>query len=1404
MAEPETSAAPGPQQAKGRPWATAAKWIGIAIAGLLVLIGALLVFLNTDPGRRTVTNFIDGTETASGLRINIEGLEGSLYGELTIRGLTLSDPKGVFFYAPVVQLDWRPFAYLNNHIDIRSANIPQARLRRLPELRPSGDPDAPLLPDLDIDIGHLDVDRLLIDPAVTGQRHLLSIEGSASIADRRAQIDARALALEAPGIAGGDRLALQLDAVPEQNRLAIALRLNAPANGFVANMTGVNQAITAVVHGRGSWESWRGNTQLQLGGNRLADLTVLARNGTFTVDGPINPGLFLEGPAQRLVAPAVQLNLVAALDARRADLRVRMRSRALALAAEGLVDLGESRFNGLRIAARLLEPGAIAPDLRARDVRLALVLNGAFGAPRIAYDLQASAIGVEETLIEQLRARGAARVNPERIVVPISARAARISGLNPAIGGLLTNVRVDGSFAISGGHILSDNLRVRSDKLNATVVLVANLAQGEYRAAIDGTVNNYLVEGFGIVDLTSDFDLVSRVDGIGLDGRLVVRTRRIDNATARDLMGGNGIISARLSMNPQGVFTISDLRVSSPGLTITSGSGRYEPGGRIALQATGRSTAYGPLAIEISGTLAAPNIRLRATNPGFGIGLRDVAADVRSTALGFAVTASGQSRYGPFRAELTIVTGAGPLTLDIRELTIAGFTFSGRVVQTPQGPFSGTLTVSGSGIEGVVRLSAAGEYQRAELIARADGARIPGEPAVFVRRGIIRATAILYPQPSIEADVQLAGVRSGNLLVEAARARIDYQDGAGRVQLVAEGSSNVPFRIAANANLSQSRIRIAAQGSINRNEFRLERPANIARSPDGWRLAPVTVAFPQGDIRIAGRFGDTLAIETRFDDLDLSMVNLFAPGTGIGGRLNGSLDFVQPAGGGFPRGEARLTVSDFTRTGALVRSTPVDISAIARLGPEGGILAAAIRRSDTTIGRVRVTLQPLSPAAGSWTQRLLASPLGGGIRYNGPAEVLWSFTGIADHELAGPIGVAADFSGRVQNPQLTGVVRANNLTYQNDSYGTQITSLALRGRFTSSDLVIEQLRGTTGEGTVTGEGRISLAASQGYPVDLDLSLDRARLARSEALGATVSGTLAITNTPAEGALIEGDLRLPEARYQVVRQGAAEIAELEGVRRMGEPLPPPDGGDRGQDPPSIWTLDLRVRADNEVYISGMGLESEWETDLRVTGTSATPAITGRAELIRGTYSFGGRRFELTDGTIRFTGSRPADPQINIVATTDVDDMTAVLRVTGSSSAPNIALTSSPALPQDEILARLFFGNSVTELSATQAIQLAASVNALRGSGGGLNPLGKLRSATGFDRLRILGADEATGRGTAIAAGMHISNDIYVEVITDARGFTATQLEIALSRSLSVLSQVGSFGNSSFSVRYRKDY
>ncbi|MDT9599706.1 translocation/assembly module TamB domain-containing protein [Sphingosinicella rhizophila] len=1383
----------------------AVKWAGIIILGLIVLIGALLIAINSDPGRRYVVRQINNLEMVSGLDIDIGRIEGSLFGKLIVHDLRLKDPKGLFFAAPVAEMEWRPLAYLQNHIDIRTLVIPRARLMRLPELR-SGDPNAPLLPDIDIDIGRFEVGRILVDPAVTGQRHLLSLGGGTRIKDGRAQVALDVAAIPAPGLAGGDKLMLRLDAVPAANQLDIGLRLDAPGDGFVAKLAGLDKPLVARVKGAGSWSNWKGRARAALAGQGLADLAIGARDGTVSLSGPTRPGLLLaEGPVQRLLQPLVQVNLVTALAERRADTRLRLNSAALAVVADGVIDLGRSRFDNFKVAARLIQPRAIAPNLTARDARIALVLNGAFATPFAAYDLKAAALGFNGTVVEGLSARGRAKVDVDRMTIPISARARRITGINAAAGGLLTNVALDGNLNISGPRVLSDDLRIRSDRINATAVVVADLERGQYRAGLQGRIDNYEVEGIGLLDLTTKLDVVATPAGFGIKGRIAAKTRRIDNSSARDFLGGNAAVAATIDMNADGVIRLDAIRLNAPQLRITSGRGTYWPDGRIDFRLSGVSTAYGPLAMVVTGTTRRPNVELRAASPGLGVGLRDVRATVRATANGYAIEATGQSQYGPFTADILILSGRGPLTIEVRTLTFAGFTFSGRVVQTPAGPFVGTLAMNGEGLSGTVRLAAEGRYQRADIQARASGARIPGENPILVQRGLIDATLILYPDaPSIVGDVQLAGVRSSNLLIRQARARVNYRGGNGQVQLVADGSSGVPFKVAANAALTPNLVRAAAQGTINRIPFRLARPAEVRKVGASWELSPTRIVLPQGNVELAGRYGDGLSVQSRIRNLDLSLLNAFSPGLGIGGKATGSLDFSQPSGGAFPRADARLTIAGFTRTGIAVRSETVDLALLGTLRPEGGALNAVIRRSGDVIGRAQARLQPVGGGAG-WTERLMAAPLAGGLRYNGPADVLWSLTGIADMQLSGPIGIAADFSGRVQNPQLTGVIRANSLTFVHETYGTRITTLALQGRFTNSRLEITSLSGRAGRGTLTGQGSIGFASDQGYPVDVRLNLQNARLARSDSIGATVTGDVAITNSRAGGALISGDLQMPEVRYQVVRQGAAQVVELQGVRRKGEPLPEPGAKrDAAEAAPSIWKLDLRLRADNQIYVSGMGLESEWEADLRIRGTTTAPAITGTADLIRGTYSFSGRRFDVTSGRISFTGEAPPNPRIDITASADIEDVTVTINVDGSAQDPRIAFTSSPALPQDELLARILFGGSVTEISALQAVQLAASLNALQGGGGGLNPLGKLRSSTGLDRLRILGADETTGRGTAVAAGFYISNDIYLEIVTDARGYTATQIEVALSKSLSILSQVGSFGGSNVNLRYRKDY
>jgi len=239
-------------------------------------------------------------------------------------------------------------------------------------------------------------------------------------------------------------------------------------------------------------------------------------------------------------------------------------------------------------------------------------------------------------------------------------------------------------------------------------------------------------------------------------------------------------------------------------------------------------------------------------------------------------------------------------------------------------------------------------------------------------------------------------------------------------------------------------------------------------------------------------------------------------------------------------------------------------------------------------------------------------------------------------------------------------------------------------------------------------------------------------------------------------------------------------------------------------PTRWLFNLNIKADRRLLVTGMGINSEWQADVRLRGGATTPELFGRVQLVRGDYDFAGKRFQLTRGDIRFVGAYPPDPIIAVTAENTGNGFTAFLNVEGTAQRPQIKFSSVPALPEDEVLSRVLFGSNVTDLSAPEAIQLAGALASLRGSGGGFNLIGAVGKGLGIDRLRILPADVVTGRRTTVAAGQYVGRNVYVELATDAQGYTATSIEIGLTRTLSVLSQVATLGGTSGSVRWKKDY
>eukprot|EP01037_Dinobryon_pediforme_P022171 gene22171-23234_t len=481
---------------------------------------------------------------------------------MVLTDVRVSDPKGVFLSSPRIAVDWRPFDYLHNHIDVRSAKAALITMTRSPAFKPTPtDPNAPILPDLNVDIGRLTVDRFIIGKAVSGQTHIIRIDGQTHIADKRAQVTADVAALTGPGIAGGDRMTLKLDAVPDQDKLDLEARVTAPANGVVAGLSGLKAPLDFTVGGKGGWKAWVGKATGTLGGAPLADLSLEAHSGTFKIRGTTNPGLYPGGapkdkatpanPIARLTAPALQVAVDATLDQRKVNLTTTLRSDALALDAKGLIDLAQSSFGQFAVNAKLLTPGAIAPNLNGRDVAARVVLDGKFATPTVNYVITAGVLGFGETRVEQLYASGLARVNADHIIIPVAARAARVTGLNAAAGGLLDNVAINGDFAIAKGKLLSDNLKIRSRKIDATAVVVADLATGLYRGALNGRVNDYKVDGFGIVSLRTDAKLVTVASGgFGITAHVAAKTSQIFNEGARNFLGGNAAVTADVGYDP--------------------------------------------------------------------------------------------------------------------------------------------------------------------------------------------------------------------------------------------------------------------------------------------------------------------------------------------------------------------------------------------------------------------------------------------------------------------------------------------------------------------------------------------------------------------------------------------------------------------------------------------------------------------------------------------------------------------------------------------------------------------------------------------------------------------------------------------------------------------------------------
>lgn len=402
--------------------------------------------------------------------------------------------------------------------------------------------------------------------------------------------------------------------------------------------------------------------------------------------------------------------------------------------------------------------------------------------------------------------------------------------------------------------------------------------------------------------------------------------------------------------------------------------------------------------------------------------------------------------------------------------------------------------------------------------------------------------------------------------------------------------------------------------------------------------------------------------------------------------------------------------------------------------------------------------------------------------------------------LSGRVTASGTIAGTLADPRAVGTAALDDGHFQDSDTGLKLSNIILRATMADDAVDVGQFSATDGaRGTVEGSGRASLARDGASSFSVDLK--GFRLIDNDLAQATASGRVTVNRAANGKVQLSGAVVVDRAQISPNPPVATGVVPMEVVE-----VHKPDMTDErfAAAPPATRDaplgLDVSVKAPNGVFVKGRGLNLELSLDAHVGGSTESPLLTGAARVVRGDYDFAGQRFQFDDRGVIYLGSTAETIRLNLTATRDDPALTAVIKIAGTAAKPSITLSSSPVLPQDEILSQVLFGASAAQLSGLQAAQLASALAGLSG-GGGFDLIGGLRSFAHLDRLSIGGT---TATGTTVSGGKYITDRIYLELTGGTREGQEASLEWRLKKHLSLVSKLGTQGDSQVSIRWRKDY
>ncbi|NBC36821.1 translocation/assembly module TamB [Novosphingobium sp. FSY-8] len=1399
-----------------RPWFSGWRKYGVVLP--LMVLSALvmaLAGLDTPIGHRLIADVLRSNRLDNGLGIEVGRIEGSIYGAARLQGVALRDPHGVFLRAGEMTLDWRPLEWFYGLLDVRELALRRGTLLRAPQLRDTGRPLT--WPDVDIRIDRLTVERLVVARGLAGQERRVDLTGRARLNPAEARLDILGR------LGGGDRLAVHLDAARATDHFRLGVDYAAPKGGLLAALSHATQDRVLVANGAGTWARWSSRIVATQGAQPALDLRLSRVDAQVGVRGTLHTAPLFS--TQRAAQLGARLEVLASgtWDKGRVNGQARLGSDRMDMQASGGVDLTEARFNALSLRLTAHQPLRASATDTLYGLRAQARLDGDYAAPRVIYAAQADRWASDDTAMLGLALKGEALVDKGLWRLPMTAQASAVVTGDIALDRQLHDLRATGTLIRRAGALRADDIRLTIPHAHAALRLRGDLLRGSYALAGDLQVRGWpLTVGPGDaqagVQIRFDRGQPWRAQAQVRDG-----TISLANPTLANLAGDRLRLHGRLELGKNHHLVVSDAVLTAPRLTMNLTAMRQR-NGDLAVDLRGRQATWGAFDAVLRFDDIAPYGVVRLANPLPAAGLRDVTLDLSGDdgaarrsdmEMAMRILARGQSKLGPFSGDLALMLARGgvadgrtaPPRVEVRRLALSNTVVSGAVSLGQDGA-SGRLAVSGGGVSGTLDLTpqAGGNGQGIDVRLEARNARFDAVRPITIGSGRLTMRGLIQKQhTTLSGDMQALGVGQGRLFIGRVAGKANLTDGRGRVSVAIGGRRGSRFDVQAIADVAPDGIAMLINGDVAGQPLSMPRramltPVSAANGvADGWTLAPTQIDYAGGRVVTWGRVaGQETSLHLGLVDMPLSLANVVVSDLGLGGRASGVMTYDQPREG-LPRSEARLLIRGMSRSGLTLSSRPVDVAVTGRLAQDTLEWRALASEAGQARGRMQARISAM-PASGDLGERLRAGALVAQMRYAGPADALWRLMALEAFDLTGPVELAADMTGTLENPVIVGSLAGNNLRLQSAQSGTDITGITARGAFERGTLRLTRLEGRAANGSVNGSGRVDFSGmdgTRGPAIDITLAARNAQLFGRPDMAFTVSGPLRILSDGVAGT-IAGRVTIDGARWRLGQAassvGLPDVAVRE-VNRRADVAP----ASERQMP---WRL-LLDAAGGGIRIQGLGLDSQWRANVRLRGALLEPAITGYAELVDGAYEFAGKRFDVTRGRITFDGTSPPDPRLDMVASASINNITATVTVRGTSLRPEIAFSSVPVLPEEELLARILFGSSITQISAPEALQLGAALASLHG-GGGLDPINKLRTVIGLDRLRIVDADATQNRQTGVAVGKYLGRRFYGEIVTDGRGYSATNLEFRLTSWLALLGSIASTGRQSVNAKIRHDY